>query len=204
MRIGIDIDGVLTDILQYMCDYCSKYFFEKNKELNINCNVYDLSEMFHVSEEEACECWERLVEDYAMNIPARPFASKIIQKIKDEGNDIYIISSRCASSQFNLNGKMPQLVELWLKNNKIIYDKLILCSYDKLQICKENSIDIIIDDYAGNIMPISSYIPVICYNANHNYKCNGKNIYRAYSWYDVYAKYKNIKLYNDKRLQINS
>lgn len=193
MRIGIDIDGVLTDILQYMCDYCSKYFFEKNKELNITFNVYDLSEMFHVSEKEACECWKKLVEDYAINAPIRPFTSEIICKIKNEGNDIYIISSRCASSQFNLNGKMTQLVEQWLKKNKVIYDKLILGSHDKLQICKENNIDMMIDDYEGNIIPISSQIPVICYNANHNSKCNGKNIYRAYSWYDVYAKYKSIK-----------
>ena len=29
MRIGIDIDGVLTDVIRYACDYGSKYFFEK-------------------------------------------------------------------------------------------------------------------------------------------------------------------------------
>lgn len=28
MKIGIDVDGVLTDVIRYTCDYGSKYFFE--------------------------------------------------------------------------------------------------------------------------------------------------------------------------------
>ena len=35
-------------------------------------------------------------------------------------------------------------------------------------------------------------IPVICYHANYNEQCNGKNIYRCYSWYDIYRKIKEI------------
>lgn len=35
MRIGIDIDGVLTDIEQWQLDYGSKFYFEKyNKQIN--------------------------------------------------------------------------------------------------------------------------------------------------------------------------
>ena len=30
MRIGIDIDGVLTDIEQWQLDYGSKYFYENH------------------------------------------------------------------------------------------------------------------------------------------------------------------------------
>lgn len=28
MRIGIDIDGVLANVIRYACDYGSKYFFK--------------------------------------------------------------------------------------------------------------------------------------------------------------------------------
>ena len=28
MNIGIDIDGVLTDVIRYACDYGSKYFLK--------------------------------------------------------------------------------------------------------------------------------------------------------------------------------
>lgn len=34
MRIGIDIDGVLTDIKQWQLDYGNKFYYEKyNKEI---------------------------------------------------------------------------------------------------------------------------------------------------------------------------
>lgn len=32
MRIGIDVDGVLTNIERFQLDYGSKYFFENHKE----------------------------------------------------------------------------------------------------------------------------------------------------------------------------
>ena len=33
MNIGIDIDGVLTDVIRYACDYGSKYFLKYNKNI---------------------------------------------------------------------------------------------------------------------------------------------------------------------------
>lgn len=128
MRIGIDIDGVLTDIIQYLCDYSSKYFFERYGRLDINFNVYSLAEMFNVSEEEARESYISSLEDYATKEPARHFASEVINKLRDEGNQIYIISSRCNSNTGMLGGRMPDLVKQWLKNNNINYDKIYLRS----------------------------------------------------------------------------
>lgn len=128
MKIGVDIDGVLTNIIQYFCDYSSKYFFEKYGKLDINFDVYSLAEMFHVSEEEAIECYVRILENYAINEAARPFASEVIKKLKQENNEIYIISSRCINDWGNLNGRMFNIVKEWLRNNDIIYDKLYLRS----------------------------------------------------------------------------
>ena len=40
MRIGIDIDGVLTDIEQWQLDYGSKFYFEKyNKQILDNLSL---------------------------------------------------------------------------------------------------------------------------------------------------------------------
>ena len=91
MRIGIDIDGVLTDVIRYVCDYGSKYFYEKYGKLNININSWSIKDMFNVTDTEDKECWLTLVENYANNEPARPFASEIINKLKNEGNSIYMI-----------------------------------------------------------------------------------------------------------------
>ena len=80
----------------------------------------------------------------------------------------------------------------WLKKNEIHYDKIIFSPEDKLDICRQNNIDLMIEDKPKNINTISSEIPVICYHANYNEQCSGKNIYRCYSWYDIYRKIKEI------------
>lgn len=191
MRIGIDIDGVLTNINQYLCDYGSKYFYEKYGRININLDEFLLSKMFNVSKEDATNCYMSVLESYATKEPARKYASDIIKKLKNDGNEIYIISSRCSDGTGNLSNKMPNIIKDWLKRNNIPYDMLFLYADDKLKVCLENNIDIMIDDCEANIKKVSSIIPVICYHANHNINCIGDNIYRAYSWYHIYSIIKN-------------
>lgn len=192
MRIGIDIDGVLTNIIRYACDYGSKYFFEKYGKLDININAWSLKDMFNVTDEEDKECWLSIVKNYSINEPARPFAAEIIEKIKNENNEIYIITARGTSSWDDKGGEMKDILISWLNKNNIKYNKLII-SKNKLEKCKEHNIKIMIEDKTENINSISTELPVICFDENHNKHIKGKNIYRAYSWYDVYYKYLIIK-----------
>lgn len=192
MRIGIDIDGVLTDVIRYACDYGSKYFFEKYGRLDININAWSLKDMFNVTDEEDKECWLVLVKNYSINEPARPFAAEIIRKIREENNEIYIITARGASKCDDEDGEMNDILTSWLKNNDIEYDKLIVSS-DKLEICKKYNIDLMVEDKTENINIISNELPVICFHENHNKNLDGENVYRAHSWYDVYYKYLVIK-----------
>lgn len=41
-------------------------------------------------------------------------------------------------------------------------------------------------------MRIGNIIPTICYNAEYNKDCKGDEITRCYSWYDIYAKIKEM------------
>lgn len=43
-----------------------------------------------------------------------------------------------------------------------------------------------VEDSPRNIIELSKIVPVICYNAEYNRNCNGNNITRCYSWYDIY------------------
>lgn len=192
MKIGIDIDGVLTNIIRYACDYGSKYFFEKYGKLDIDINAWSLKDMFNVTDEEDKECWLSLVKKYSVEEPARPFASEVIERIKNENNEIYIITARGASSLDNADGETKNILISWLNKNNIKYNKLIV-SKDKLEICQKYGIKIMIEDKTENINSISKELPVICFDENHNRHLKGKNIYRAYSWYDVYYKYLIIK-----------
>ena len=192
MRIGIDIDGVLTNIEQYIIDYFTKYCVENNIEYIMEKSNYDFYKSFNVSKEVENEFWKTYLQEYAIKEKARPFASEIIKKLKEEGNEIYIITARWLTNRDDEAGEnMRQIVRNWLDENKIIYDKLIFskaAKEKKSQEIIENKIDLMIEDNPNNINELSKLVPIICYNTEYNKECNGNKIIRCYSWYDIYNK----------------
>lgn len=201
MRIGIDIDGVLTDFEKWQLEVGSKFFVKYNKNI-VNPDGYDSDTVFNVTKEMDSEFWHDYLYDYAKNEPARKFAGEVIDKLKNKGYKIYIITSRYLTDRNDDLGKeMRNIVIEWLKENSINYDKIIFGPEDKFEICKENNISIMIEDKVENINNISKIIPVVCFNASYNKVCNGKNIFRAYTWYDVY--YQIINIINNEEISTN-
>ena len=193
MRIGIDIDGVLTDEQRYELDYGSAFFAQRNIPYKIHDDIYDGKEIFEVSQEEYDAFWREHIYHYSENISIRPFARDIIKKLVEENYEIYIITSRTYTTYENENKeKMQNIVKDWLKRNDVQY-KDIIFSREKDKICEQLNIDIMIEDKPENINIISKNIPVICFNVEYNKKCTGENIYRAFSWYDIYSKIKEIE-----------
>lgn len=187
MRIGIDIDGVLTDIEQYQLDCGSKYVSEQLNKGVVNGEAYETFDIFEVSENIDEDFWTEYLPKYAVEEPARKYASEVIQKLKNEGYEIYIITARYLTDRNDeLGMKMRNTVKEWLSNNNIYYDNLIFSPEDKVESCKQNHINIMIEDKVDNIDKISKFIPVICFNAGYNRQISGNNIYRCYAWYDIY------------------
>lgn len=121
-----------------------------------------------------------------MNQP-RKFSKEIIEKLKEDGSEIYIITSRYLTDEDTERGeKMRETVKEWLKKYEIIYDKIIFAREEKLDICLKNDVSVMIEDSPKNINSISTKLPVICFDAEYNKECEGDNIYRACSRYDIY------------------
>jgi uncharacterized HAD superfamily protein len=189
LKIGIDIDGVLTDIEKWQLDYGSKFYYENYHKGIVNNKGYETDEIFDSSHECDDLFWNKYFEEYSVNVEARKFAAEVISNLKKEGYKIYIITARGSfldNSSVLTKKENDQIVKNWLSKNKIYYDQIIFSPEDKLNICINNKIDIMIEDKVDNINKISTKIPVICFNAGYNELCNGKNIYRVYSWYDAY------------------
>ena len=125
MRIGIDIDGVLTNIEQFSVDYLSKYCVENNISYNITFSNYNIAKSFNISEDKADEFWKEYFEDYSINVEPRKFASEVIKKLKDDGNEIYIITARGSflshSTDVMSIEKNQQIVLQWFQKNNIYY-----------------------------------------------------------------------------------
>ena len=186
MRIGIDIDGVLTDIEQWKLDVGGKFFSKFNKSV-LNKDGYEITKIFNVSDELDSQFWNEYLYEYVTKEPSRKYASEVIKKLKDDGNEIYIVTARYLTDRNNEDGeKMRKIVVNWLVEQKIDYDEIIFSPEDKKENCKKYNIDIMIEDKVDNINKISSIIPVICFHAGYNNECKGKNIYRVYNWYDIY------------------
>lgn len=190
MRIGIDIDGVLTNLEQYSVDYLTKYCVENNIKYDIVGDSYNLTKSFNIEKGEEEGFWKKYLENYAIYEKARPFAAEVIQKLKDEGNEIYIITARWFTNRDDDIGEnMRKIVKRWLEENRIVYDKLVFtkeAKEKKVEEILENKIDIMIEDSPKNIADLSKITKVICYHSNYNKDCEGERITRCYSWYDIY------------------
>lgn len=193
MRIGIDIDGVMTNSESFIVDYGIKFCLENNLTYHINLGNYDENKILGISKENAEKFWNKYLKLYATDCPTREHVSEVIKKLKEDGHQIYLVTAR---NEWGLvgedNGKMRDFVNQWLKDNDIPYDKIVYTENSKVPYIVGNYIDIMIEDKGENIKEISEKIPVLCFNNSYNADIQGKDITRIYSWYDIYNKIKNM------------
>lgn len=83
---------------------------------------------------------------------------------------------------------MKKIVVKWLTKYKICYDKIVWTNKEKLTYCKENDIDLMIEDNPKHINELAEFCKVICFDAPYNRNLNFKNTTMCYSWYDIYDK----------------
>lgn len=199
MKIAFDIDGVLTDIEKFQLEYGSKFFKKKYNHDVYNVNGYGIKEVFNCTDQQEIKFWVKNTLKYMNTVKPRINADITTKKLHEEGDQIFIISSRAKTSENSILGLlMRRLVIHWLKQNNIIYDEIMFCStenssVDKFNICKQYKIDIMIEDKKENIQEICKIIPTICFTTKNNQGCTGKNIYRVNNFDEVYVKVNAIK-----------
>ena len=188
MNIGIDIDGVLTNLERTMIDYGTKMCVYKHWPININLNEYSVAKAFHWPEEKEEEFWNENWLKYMTQSNPREFAPEIIEKLQQEGHKIYFITARDNYGMPpELHGKTEELTKEWLEKHNIKYEKLIFAQdEEKIHRCFENNIKVMIEDSPSNIEYMSKQIKVIRFDCQYNKEVNNENITTAYSWYHIY------------------
>ena len=196
MNIGIDIDGVLTDMEREVTDYATKMCVEEGLPIKVDVSKYYETDTFDWTQEQSDRFWNKYLVPYVVESNARKYSKEIIEKLRSEGNKIYIITARDESGMpEEYYGKMQKLTKEWLKKYEIRYDELIFAKdKEKLQKCIENNVDVMIEDSPGNIQNISTKIKVIKFDCQYNKQIYGKNIITAYSWYHIYDIIKKINI----------
>ena len=147
MRIGIDIDDTTLVMFDTMIKYANKYNVEElgGTELKENSgliitNRY-LEELYGWDRPTTLNFLNKYYETALKEFPECTNASKVINRLKNEGNEIYFISARLANIC-----DVESITKESFKKYNIPYDKLIFNTPDKLETCKKYNIDIFLDD----------------------------------------------------------
>ena len=187
MNIGFDIDGVLTNEEDYLIECMTKYAFENNLPEMANPLEYETRKF---------ENWQKLFDlyqkhfvwEYAKNAQPRLFASEIINKLKNDGHKIFIITSR-RPTVFDVPESeiMKQTIKNWLAKNNIYYDEIFF-EIDKTIKIKELNIDIMVEDSPKTIPIFAKLTHIFCFDNRYNANLVCENMTRVFSFYDLYNK----------------
>lgn len=181
MRIGIDIDDTITNSTEVVKEYIEKYDSVYSNDNHLKNNIYDI-----IRGTFADELVVRFFKDHAIEmcnkIKIKENAKEVIDKLKKEGNEIYIITAR--SDNFYKNAY--KFCEEYLKNNDIYFDKLITSQIYKVECCKKEKIDLMIDDAVDTVENLNKEnIKAILFTSELN-KDNNAKVKRVDNWLELY------------------
>lgn len=188
MKIGIDIDDTITNIKEELTQALFNYAKSLGKNID---NIYEIKEdanndgkcyqeLFGFSYEELKYFLKNIQENITNNALPRENAVKIINKLKEEGNEIIIITARDSEFHDDPYKKSKE----WLDKHNILYDKLIVNVRKKDNVCIEHNIDLFIDDKLNQCLEVSKLGINVIRVSNDNRNIN--NIKTYSNWIDIY------------------
>ena len=176
MNIGIDIDGVITNI-DFLGILGKKKPILDKESSNLKVNNFLIRKILYKG-----------IAFYSKHSKLRSDAAKYINLLKDEGNRITIITKRRFAGEETKEGKnIRSLVEVFLIEQGIPYDKIVFSKGDKLDDCLREKVTIMLEDSPRNSKAISKRVPVIIMDTPYNRDTISDNIYRVTSWKEAYA-----------------
>ena len=195
MKIGIDIDNCISNFDDVLLEEYLKHDKELRNTGIINDKPHHITVgMFDWSKEENDEFYYNNIQRIAMSLKPLNNAKEVIDKLKADGNEIYIITSRDNGEYIN----PEKMTREWLEKYDIYFDKLILTGrHEKGPICKENNIDIMIEDSIKNCEDIENN-GVKCYIMDTRYNKHETRFERVKRWNEIYSKISKLYKKDDK------
>ena len=196
MIIGIDIDDTTVVTVKSMVKYGDKYDTEvlgreaKKDNLGQIKDRYYMKALYGWTEEEKFAFFDMYYKNVLEECYPLPNAVEIINKLKDEGNEIIFITARLTNIK---NCDTEAITKATLEKYNIPYDRLIMNVDNKLEFCKKYGVEVFIDDSFETCSSlhkegITSYLMSTRMNRNID---TGK-IERVFSWDEVYEKISNL------------
>lgn len=185
MRIGIDIDDTITDTLESLIPKVYEYNRKTKKKALTNNSSYEA--FLGLDEKQFIEFFRLCVPTIIKHNPPKEDFVKYFNLLKEE-HEIYFITARsklCFDDPYDFSEK-------WFVKHKIRDYKLFAECHDKKEVCKENKIDLFIDDSIHHCTTVSELnIPVLLFDSRLNRHV--EDFKRVNSWKDIYEYIKGVK-----------
>lgn len=190
MKIGVDCDGVLTDLSAYYQKYGERFFRRKPDEPD-GCSI---SEMFGCSGRVEFIFGMRYFIPYCKKWPPRVNAAETLRKLADDGHELYQITARKFVTDTGLLGRYSRDMHAkWLNENNFHFKDIFYCSEGmapehKLKACRKYPIDVMIDDRPEVAWYLSSRgLRVLLFDTPYNQRAYCPEAIRVKDWDDIYT-----------------
>ncbi|MGF2060278.1 5' nucleotidase, NT5C type [Mammaliicoccus sciuri] len=175
-KLGIDIDGTVTCPKAFV-PYLQRDFNQQLKYEDIT--EYNLANVLNCKEEEMLSWFKNNESHIYQHSPVAEGAKDILTQLKDD-YELYYISAR--------HHYLEDITKEWFQSHHIPFDQITLTgSHNKLEVTKEQNIDIFFEDKLDNAEDINHYlnIPVFLFDTPYNQKDLQNGIYRIKTWHEV-------------------
>ena len=189
MKLGFDIDDTLNYQYEFLIDRGLKFLYENNLMDAYEEADFRGAHPFTWKGDWHIKFWTQHREELVSHLPPKTFAPEILRKLHDEGHEIHLITARTEIDPLYpdyMQGEISQYTKKWLKKFDIPYDELHFATADKGACCRENGIDIMVEDDCPNLRKLMGNTHIIVYNMPYNNLPEFDGLDRAHGWYAVY------------------
>ena len=184
MKIAIDIDGVLLDIIITYCEIFNRRYSTSYQKKDIT--TWDFFNDLNMDEETFFKIFYEIYED-SRNVPfIDDDAPKIMKKL-NERYDVDIVSARLPEYRSSILDKLDSHDV----KEGIQYDELILLHHKPYDIKLKQNYDLYVDDNPNLVEPIKMMknrtLLLFDQPWNQDSVCED-NVYRVYNWEEVQEK----------------
>lgn len=190
MRIGIDLDGVVLDTEKQFRNDAELYdILVLNKNSMKDSTELIIQNRYDWTEEEKDTFLSKYLLEGTKKSHIMPGAKEVISLLKQEGNELIVITARGKDIP-----EMKILGEKMLKEAEIDFDKYYWGVAHKVDIAKKENIDIMIEDSLKNCIEFSKNGMKTIYLRDSNIKTvDDPNIKVCYIWGEIYRYIKQLK-----------
>ena len=145
MKLAIDVDGVIYDTQKYIMVYSEIFDVDVLKRNSlVDKNGFWTSYRYNWTEEEERK-FSECIREISEKANLVPGAKLVINKLQKLGVEMVVITAR-GDVQFEDNEQMIETTNRRFKEDNLKFQKVLYRQLDKIEACKNEKVDFMIDD----------------------------------------------------------